>query len=69
MILSWMPFYQFSSGGHTHATTSHQGLTAEPARGMRREGKSLIRYPLPQKDARQRPMIAMATTEHAGGTA
>jgi len=29
----------------------------------------LIAKPLPQKEARQRPIIAIAMTEHAGGTA
>ena len=32
-------------------------------------GMSLILNPLPQKDARINPMIAMATTEQAAGTA
>lgn len=45
-----------------------QALTIELDCGTRRDGRSLIRYPLPQKEARQRPMIAMATTEQAGGT-
>lgn len=44
-------------------------LAAEPGCWMSRDGKSLILRPLPQKEARQSPMIAMATTEHAGGTA
>lgn len=44
-------------------------LAAEPVCCMSRDGKSLILRPLPQKEAKQRPMIAIATTEHAGGTA
>lgn len=47
----------------------HQTLTVELLCGISRDGRSLIREPLPQKEARQRPMIAIATTEHAGGTA
>ena len=48
----------------------YEALTVEPVwRRNSTDGRSLIRAPLPQKEARQRPMIAMATTEHAGGTA
>lgn len=46
-----------------------EGLIDEAVGGNRTNGMSLIRYPLPQKEARQRPIIAIATTEHAGGTA
>lgn len=49
--------------------TLHWASTVEPVCGRSRDGRSLIRPPLPQKEARLRPMIAMATTEQAGGTA
>ena len=47
---------------------SHDLASAE-ACGKNLKGRSLIRIPLPQYDARVKPNIAMTTTEHAAGTA
>lgn len=38
-------------------------------REVSEKGRSRIRKPFPQKEARHRPIIAIVTTEHAGGTA
>lgn len=68
--LSPLVLYQTSSDLLSHGMHLYEAPMVEPVwRRNNREGKSLIRAPLPQKDPRQRPMIAMTTTEHAAGTA
>ena len=49
--------------------SAHDSAALSLVCGVSRDRTSLIRSPLPQKEARHRPIMAITTTEHAAGTA